>query len=118
MANTLTVNKVTPGRKQFGGFFPSEMWTVKATWADQDAVAIGDTLAVTMAVPGVKLGDMVLGVSCSVDLLDAGGDGAVLTAAVTASDVVTIYIHADVAEFAADSLNNGVMRVLVARPAW
>jgi hypothetical protein len=117
MANTLTLNEVRRGRKQFQGFFASDMWTVKATWADQDAIDANDTLTVTMAVPGVALGDMVVGVSCSVDLSD-GADQAVLTAAVTAADVVSLYIQADKGEFAADALNAGVMKVLVARPAW
>ena len=117
MANTLTLNEVRRGRKQFQGFFASDMWTVKATWADQDAIDANDTLTVTMAVPGVALGDMVVGVSCSVDLSD-GADQAVLTAAVTATDVVSLYIQADKGVFAADALNAGVMKVLVARPAW
>ncbi len=117
MANTLTLNEVKRGRKQFQGFFASDMWTVKATWADQDAIDANDTLTVTMAVPGVELGDMVVGVSSSVDLSD-GTDQAVLTAAVTAANVVSLYIQADKGEFAADALNNGVMKVLVARPAW
>jgi HSP20 family molecular chaperone IbpA len=117
MANTLTLNEVKRGIKQFQGFFASDMWTVKATWADQDAIDANDTLTVTMAVPGVELGDMVVGVSSSVDLSD-GTDQAVLTAAVTAANVVSLYIQADKGEFAADALNNGVMKVLVARPAW
>jgi len=117
MANTLTLNEVKRGRKQFQGFFASDMWTVKATWADQDAIDANDTLTVTMAVPGVELGDMVVGVSSSVDLSD-GTDQAVLTAAVTAANVVSLYIQADKGEFAADALNNGVIKVLVARPAW
>ena len=117
MANTLTLNEVKRGRKQFQGFFASDMWTVKATWADQDAIDANDTLTVTMAVPGVELGDMVVGVSSSVDLSD-GTDQAVLTAHVTAADVVSIYLQADKGEFAADALNNAVIKVLVARPAW
>ena len=118
MANTLTLNEVRRGRKQFTGFFASDMWTVKATWADQDAIAINDTLAVTMAVPGVELGDMCLGVSFSEDLLDAGGDGVVVTAAVSAANFVTLYLQADVAEFAVDTLNGVVVKVLVVRPVW
>jgi len=54
------------------------MWAVTATVSDQDAVAIGDTLAVGMTVPGVVLGDMVVGTSLTLDSLDAGGDGAVI----------------------------------------
>ena len=117
MANTLTLNEVRRGRKQFTGFFASDMWTVKATVADTNAIALNDTLELTMAVPGVVLGDMVIGVSASMDLSD-GTDQAVLTAHVTAADVVSLYIQADKGAFAADSLNAGVMKVLVARPAW
>lgn len=117
MANTLTLNEVKRGRKQFQGFFASDMWTVKATVADTDAIALNDTLTMTMAVPGVELGDMVIGVCASLDLSD-GTDQAVLTAHVTAADVVSIYLQADKGEFAADALNNAVIKVLVARPAW
>ena len=118
MANTVAVNSVARGRKQFGGAFGDDMWLVKATMSDQDAIAIGDTLAVTMAVPGVVLGDMVVGKSISVDLLDGGGDGATFDVVVTAANVCTIYLHADKAEFAADSLNGGVIKFIVATPSW
>jgi hypothetical protein len=117
MADTLTVNTVKRDKKQFQGLF-NDMWTIKATWADQDAVAIGDTLAVTMAVPGVVLTkDVVICGGVSVDLSD-GTDQAVISYEVTADDVVTVYIQADKGEFAADALNGGVVRVLVGRPAW
>ena len=38
--------------------------------------------------------------------------------AVTAANVVSVYIQADKGEFAADALNAGVMKILVARPSW
>jgi hypothetical protein len=117
MANTIAVNKVERGNKQFQGLF-SEMWAVTATISDQDAVAIGDTLAVNMTVPGVVLGDMVVGMCLSVDYFDAGGDGAVIRASVGSANTVLFTVHADVAEFAADSLNGGVIKLLVGRPAW
>jgi hypothetical protein len=117
MANTIVVNKVDRGNKQFQGAF-SEMWTVTATISDQDAVAIGDTLAVNMTVPGVALGDMVVGVCLSVDHFDGEGDGAVISASVGSANTVLFTVHADVAQFAADALNNGVIKLLVGRPAW
>jgi hypothetical protein len=117
MADTLTTNSAIRGREQFGGAFGGDMWKVKATWVDQDAVAINDTLAVTMAVPGVVLGDVVVAWSIDVDLSD-GTDQASMMCAVTAADVVTVYIQADKGEFAADALNGGVMKVLVGRPSW
>ena len=116
MANTITTNTVTRGNKQFQGAF-SEMWTVKATISDQDAIALNDTLALTMTVPGVTLGDVIIANGISVDLSD-GTDQASTTFAVTAADTVTLYVHADLGEFAADALNGGVVKVLVGRPNW
>ena len=59
MANTVTVNSSVQNREQFQGLF-NEMWVVTATVTDQDAVAIGDTLSISLTVPGVALGDMVI----------------------------------------------------------
>jgi hypothetical protein len=117
MANTITVDRVEQGNKQFQGAF-SEMWAVTGTISDQDAVAIGDTLSVNMTVPGVALGDMVIGTSLTVDYFDAGGDGAVIGASVGSANTVLFTIHADVAEFAADALNGATIKILVGRPAW
>jgi hypothetical protein len=117
MANTITVNNVERGNKQFQGLF-REMWTVTATISDQDAVAIGDTITVNMTVPGVALGDMVVGMSLSVDYFDGDGDGAVISASVGSANTVLFTMHADVAQFAADALNDGVIKLLVGRPAW
>lgn len=117
MANTLTLNSAVRGREQFQGAFHSDMWKVKATWSDQDAVAINDTAAVTVTVPGVALGDMVVAWSISVDLSD-GTDQATILPVVTAANTLTVYIQADKGEFAADALNSGVMRFLIARPSW
>jgi hypothetical protein len=61
---------------------------------------------------------MVIGDAFSVDALDAGGDGAVISFRVTAANTLTMYVHADVAEFAADSLTGATFKVLVGRPAW
>ena len=117
MANSATVSLVEQGNKQFGGAF-SEMWTVTATITDQDAVAIGDTMSISLTVPGVILGDMVIGMSLNVDSFDAGGDGAVIRAEVGAANTVNFIVHADVAEFAADAITNAVVKILVGRPAW
>jgi len=116
MADTITTNKVVRGDKQFRGLF-SEIWTVKATISDQDAIAIDDTLTLTMDVPGVVLGDVIVAEGLSVDLSD-GTDQASTTFAVTAADVVSLYVQADKGELAADALNGGVVRVLVGRPNW
>ena len=50
MANTLTLNSYTRGLKQFQGEY-SEMWQVKATFADQDAVTATDTVSFDVTVP-------------------------------------------------------------------
>ncbi len=69
MANTLTVNTVERGDRQFQGAY-SDMWFVKITVADQDAVALNDTTAITCTIPGVAVGDHVISWGCSVDLSD------------------------------------------------
>lgn len=117
MANTVTVNRYETGNKQFQGAF-SEMWAITAKVDDQDAVAINDTAAITMTVPGVALGDMVIGTSLTLDSFDAGGDGAVIYSQVTAANTVSLVIHADVAEFAADAITGATVKILVGRPAW
>lgn len=117
MANTVSVTRVERGTKQFQGAF-SDMWYVTGSVTDQDAVAITDTLAITMTVPGVALGDMVVGSSLNVDSLDAGGDGAVIRFEVSAADTLSLLVTADAAEFAADAITNAVFKVLIGRPSW
>jgi len=116
MANTITVNTTNRNQSQFQGLF-TDMWTVKATISDQDAVALNDSLEFDMTVLGVALGDAVIAHSCSVDMSD-GTDQVAATYYVSAADTVTMQVQADVAEFAADSLNGGVVKILVGRPAW
>lgn len=116
MANTLTLNTVTQKRQGFQGLF-THMWEVKATVADQDAIALTDTLVLTMAVPGVELGDAVLFFSLTVDQSD-GTDQAISQCMVTAANVVSIYILADKGELAADALNTGVLKLVVGRFSW
>lgn len=116
MANTITLVSQKQGAEQFRGAF-SDMWKVRATIDDTDAIALNDTLALSVTVSGLALGDIVLGGSVSLDLSD-GTDQAVLTYAVTAANTLTLYLHADLGEFAADALNGAVVRCLVARPIW
>ena len=116
MANTLTLNSFERGEKQFQGAF-SEMWFITATIADQDAVAIGDTAAFAITVPGVALGDMVIGCSVTVDTTD-GTDFATTYVEVSAANTVTFRLNADAGELAADSMNNGVVKIAIGRPAW
>ncbi len=116
MANTLTVTSSVQAKEQFQGLF-NEMWALIITVADQDAVAIGDTAVITCTIPGVAVGDMVLGWGCSVDASD-GTDNAVLMWQVTAANTLSLTIMADAGELAADALTNGVFRVLIGRPNW
>lgn len=116
MANAITLNSAINARESFQGAF-SHMWKIKATITDQDAVAINDTASFSLTVPGVALGDHVISVGINNDLSD-GTDQAVVTAIVTAADTVVVRVHADVGEYAADDLNNSVVKILVARPAW
>ena len=117
MANTITVNRIERGDKQFQGAF-NDMWFVTATISDQDAVAINDTAAVNITVPGVVLGDMVVGYSFTLDTIDGAGDGAVIDFQVSAANTLLMRMHAGVAEFAADSMNGAVIKVLIGRPSW
>ena len=117
MANTVVVNSVAANRGQFQGLF-NEMWQVTATVSDTDAVAVNDTVSISMTVPGVVLGDMVIGTSLTLDTFDGGADGAIIYGEVTSANTVSLVIHADVGEFAADAVNNAVIKMLVARPNW
>ena len=116
MANTITVNTVVRGEKQFQGAF-NEMWTVRATISDNDAIALTTITEFDCTVPGVALGDMVIGVSSTVDLND-GTNEAIMNAYVSAANTVTVQVMADEAEFAADALNTAVVKILVGRPNW
>ena len=116
MANAITVNSVERGIEQFRGMF-SEMWQVTATITDQDAVAIGDTGTYSVTVPGVALGDMVVGLSFSLDTSD-GTDFAIPYAEATAANTITLRFNADAGELAADSMNNAIVKMLIGRPAW
>ena len=117
MANTITVDRVEQGNKQFQGAF-SEMWAVTASISDQDAVAINDTLSVNLTVHGIVLGDMVVGHSLTVDSFDGDGDGAVIRFEVGSANTLLLIITADKGELAADTLNGATVKVLVGRPAW
>lgn len=119
MANTLGTPVVTRGGyRQFQANF-TDVWQVKLSVTDQDAVAINDTLVQTITVPGVALGDVIIANSIDAAVgADAGGDGAVITFRVTAANTVSMYVHADVAEYAADTLNGANIRLLIGRPGW
>lgn len=118
MANSIAVNTIQDDQqRQFQGLF-TKMWAVKGTITWDAAVAINDTGAYTFTVPGVALGDHVISFSVTMDWADSAPDYAVLNVAVTAANTCTLYVHADVAEFANDALNGAILRVLIGRPNW
>lgn len=81
-----TAITVTQGRRQFSGMF-TELFLVSATLDAGNLIdAAGETD--TVAVPGVALGDIVLGVSIDKDLV-----GVTVTAYVSAANVVSIRIQ-------------------------
>ena len=116
MANTIAVNSTRKGKRQFQGIF-KEMYTVKATISDQDAIALTAVTEFDCTVAGLALGDMVVGVSSTVDLND-GSNEALMNAYVSAANTVTVQVMADEAEFAADALNGAVVKILIGRPNW
>lgn len=117
MANTLTLStQENVGAQQFQGLF-SDIWKVTATVADQDAVSATDTGVFTMTVNGVVLGDMVIASSLTLDPND-GTDQAVIRFEVSAANTVSMYVTADVGEFAADAITGATVKLLIGRPAW
>ena len=116
MANTITVSKVTRGNKQFQGAF-KEMWLVNGSVTDSDAVAATAIGEFDITVPGVALGDMVLGMAFGADF-DDGTDQASPSAHVSAANTVTVQWQADNAEFAADALNAASFKMIIGSPSW
>jgi len=114
-ASTLTQAYV--GEGAFSKLF-STVYCYEGTISDQDAVAISTIEEYSITVTGVALGDIVIGVSVNAALNDAGGDEALCEAHVSAANTVLLRLHADTAEFAADTLNNKVVKMLIGRPAW
>ena len=98
------------GLQQMGSGLFSEMWAVSCTLDAGSLIdAAGETE--TVAVPGVALGDMVLGVSFGVDLQDI-----TVTAYVQAANAVEIRVQNEGA--ATVNLASTKVKLLIARPAW
>lgn len=76
---------IIDGRKQYQSVF-TRVWQVSETINFADAATGSGTFAsAEVTVPGVALGDIVMGVSAGVDTIDA-----VIGGAVTAADTVTL----------------------------
>lgn len=98
-------------RSQFGGLF-SNMWLVSAT-LDLASVAAEGSGTDTVTVPGVQLGDMVLGYSLGVTI----NSNLVIQAFVSAANTVTIMAtNNNVAAGAAIDVASTTLRLVVARP--
>jgi hypothetical protein len=83
-------------RQQFPGVFSNI--TVASGVKDFDSIADGASASDTIAIPGVALGDMVIGVTSNIS---AGG--LVVTADVTAANTVTIRAN----NLSGDAINLG-----------
>jgi hypothetical protein len=94
------------GNDQFRGLF-SDTWSVTCT-LNVDSLVDGAGTSDTVAVPGVVLGDIVLGISFGVDLA-----GVTATAYVSAANVVTIRLQNEAA--ATVDLASTVVDIIVAR---
>lgn len=102
---------VNRGRSQFQGIF-NEMWTVSETVNFGNAATGSGTFAsADVTVPGVALGDIVLGVSAGVDTVDT-----VIAGAVTAANTVTLTVLNNTA--AGVDLASTTLKFVVARPAF
>lgn len=103
---------VQRGTKQFQGVF-SELWLVKESALDfaNAATGSGTFASVDITVPGVALGDIVLGISVGVDTVDA-----VIGGAVTAANTVTLTLLNNSA--GAIDLASTTGKFIVGRPVW
>lgn len=96
------------GKQQFGGIF-SELWKVTATWDPASAAAGAQTTSDTITVPGVEVGDIVLGVSLSTEVAASP----ILRARVTASNTVTLAIISGTGVTA--DMASGTLRLVIGR---
>lgn len=108
MANaTAVVSK--RGREQFQGLF-TDFWAVKAT-INADSLTTGTNDTDTVTVPGVALGDIVLGVSLGVDVA-----GMQVTAYVSAANTVTVVFNNITAGTV--NLDSTSIKFMVGRPVF
>jgi hypothetical protein len=108
---TATVARIEQGNKQFQGMF-SEMWAATLTVDPASIAAAGEDIA-TFTVPGVVLGDMVVGYSCGVDQTV----NADINVWVSAANVLSIRISNLNASVALD-LATSTWKVVIGRPAF
>ena len=119
MANTMAISSTDRGNKQFQGAF-KEMFFATGSVTDQDAISDDVSVEVSLTVPGVMLGDMVLGVSFSKSLADANASVSVFPYVSAANTVVLKFTNIDATTdaFDADTLNSAVIKLMIGRPNW
>lgn len=105
-----TITSIQRGAEQFQGVF-SDLWQVKAT-LDGGAIADGAGETNTVAVPGVEVGDMVLGISYGADAVDM-----TITGYVQAANAVELRIQNESGSSFSDPAAVTV-KMLIGRPAW
>ena len=102
---------VIQGKQQLPGVF-DEMWLVTETVNFGNAATGSGTFAsADVTVPNVALGDIVIGVSVSVDTVDG-----VIAGAVTAANTVTLTLLNNSA--GAIDLVSTTCKFIVGRPVW
>ena len=100
-------------RQTFQGLF-TDIFAVSITGADPASVAAGAEDTQTYTVNGLALGDVVLGMSLSVNQT-VDGD---LSAYISAANTLTIRISNLNGAAALDYASGTTLKVLVGRPAW
>lgn len=108
---TATVTKVERGSKQYQGAF-TDMWQVTMT-VDPASIAAGAEDSATFTVPGIAVGDMILGWGAGVNLtVDAS-----VMVSVSAANTLSVFIS-NLNAAAALDLTTSKWKVLVGRPSW
>ena len=108
---TATVTKVERGSKQYQGAF-TDMWQVTMT-VDPASIAAGAEDSASFTVPGIAVGDMVLGWAAGVNLTVQTSAQVSVSAANT---LLVVISNLDAA--AALDLASSKWKVLVGRPSW
>jgi hypothetical protein len=109
MANATSVVVVKDGREQFQSVF-EKVYEVRAT-INADSLTTGTNDADTITVPGVALGDMVIGVSLGVSLA-----GIQATVYVSAADTVTIIFNNITGSTV--NLDSTTIKLVIGRPGF
>ena len=107
-----TASTIYRGRNQFQGLW-NDMFAVTISGANPSSVAANAEDTQTYTVAGLALGDMVLGVSFSLDVTV----NADIQASVTAANTLTIRIS-NLNASVALNLTPGDFKVLIARPSF